>query len=345
MGLFGKAHNNLMGILDASNSLLRDVNASRIGRDVRKMRENQEAELELMQTNQSHNQKQTDVKNEKTQTEKSRYSGETTVRVLQNQKGGYEKPSIKYKKLDKDEKRHIKVLCIMLGCATLFVVGFTAIVSISSAVRCGSYNKLEDIPTYEHSLCKEKVAELQAEKTSKEEKAKEECPAKGYKWNTINGRCNTDAEQEEANKKKAEEEVKEEAKRQEAEAKKAEEEARKREEESKYVTYTGTDGDANDYAGKYDALWNVCWDILEEKVGSPFMSVLDTRDGPYPVNISMTVSGDGSLVRGSMKGYFLYARRSVFGKFKEYAVYYFDCNYSNGTTSLDYSVTPLEYNA
>lgn len=215
-----------------------------------------------------------------------------------------------------------------IGLGFLLVFGCFVAIALPYAEkvdRCNSYVNIEEVPASDYSACKEQVARLQEKAETVETEEKEKCSAKNYEWNEKEHHCNTDDEQEESTKKKAEEETKKaeaEAKKKEEEVKRAEAEAKKREEESKYVTYTGTDHDANDYAGRYDKLLDACWNKLDSK--SSTLYELDSNDG-YPITYSVTLSSDGSLVSGSMEGYYM----TVHNKVMKYR-----CTYSNGIASL-----------
>lgn len=145
----------------------------------------------------------------------------------------------------------------------------------------------------------------QEKAAAEESKLKSECSAKSYDWNYDAKRCNTAEEQK---------------------AKEAEREAeRKRQEEAnKTTTITGKDHDANDMAGKFSKLADACWDKLDEFWTAGGTVILDSDSGS-PISYSVTIKGDGTLVKGTMTGNY----RTKGGKVKP--LY---CTYDNGTVKI-----------
>lgn len=254
----------------------------------------------------------------------------------------------------KEKKNPAKKTIVALALAGVTVLGsLVAMIAdpIAVKVRCSSYNSVEEMKIGDSSRCRERVDELKRQKQEEEtakaeaiEAEKQECSAKSYDWNSDAGRCNTESEQKEAEKKKAEEAAIEKAKSEcsakkydwnydkkrcntdsEQKAKEAEREAeRKRQEEAnRTTTITGKDHDSNDMAGKFDKIMNACWDELDA-FWTAGVSILDSNDG-YPISYSVTVKGDGTLVKGYMVGYY----RTHGGKIKE-----LNCVYENGSASV-----------
>lgn len=210
--------------------------------------------------------------------------------------------------------------------------------------RCSAFTSIDEMSLDETSICKNRISEIEAqaeaEKNAADEalaKAKDECKAKDYDWNSSERRCNSDEEQQKENaKKKAKEECKAkkynwdyakdrcntDAEQQADNQKKAEEEA-KRAEANKTTTYTGKDHDDNDKAGRYTKIMNACWDELEA-FWPKGVAILDSDDG-YPITYSVTLKGDGTLVEGSMIGTY----RTGQGKIKD-----LNCIYKNGSAKV-----------
>lgn len=148
------------------------------------------------------------------------------------------------------------------------------------------------------------LSEEESEKSDKKEAARKECSDKGYNWNYGEERCNTDSEQQAAIQEKAEEDS-------------------RREEANKTTTIAGKDHDENDNAGKFDAIMSACLDRLENNF--PGTYPLDSDDG-YPIYYSITVKGDGTLVKGSMTGY----HRTRNGQ----KVLDYKCSYEDGSAKI-----------
>lgn len=228
---------------------------------------------------------------------------------------------------------------IVLGCLISIIAD-----PIAKNARCSAFNSEEEMSLDDHSVCRERIKEIEQQKQDEEnakkeakQKAKDECSAKNYSWNSSNNRCNTDEEQE---KEDAEKKAKSEcsakdydwnstegrcntdSEQQTANQKKAEEEA-KRAEANKTTTYTGTDHDANDNAGRYTKLMNACLDRLDYHYKGTYP--LDSDDG-YPITYSVTLKGDGTLVEGFMNGY----HRTKNGQ----KILSYKCTYENGSAKI-----------
>ncbi len=194
----------------------------------------------------------------------------------------------KFRKENLDEKELKKwkiILAVSLGFLLIFACFVAIIIPYADKVdRCNSYVDIADVPASDYSVCKEKVAELQAKAIANEEREQEECVAKNYKWNSSENRCNTDKEQEEVARKQAEEE----AKKAEAEKNKAEELARRKTEcESKpYHTWNGSSCTAETWTkelGWSEVENNQCYvdaiyDKMDDRYGSSF-DILGHYDG------------------------------------------------------------------
>lgn len=228
---------------------------------------------------------------------------------------------------------------VALGCLIAVIADPIAVNS-----KCSAYNSVEEMKIGDSSLCKDRVAELEKQKQDEENarkeaaiKAKDECSAKSYSWNSSENRCNTDEEQKkEDTEKKAKSECSAknydwkysenrcntDSEQQVANQKKAEEEA-KRAEANKTTTYTGTDHDENDSAGRYVKITNACLDRLDHHY--PGTLPLGSYDG-YTIYYSVTLKGDGTLVEGFMNGY----HRTKNGQ----KILSYKCIYENGLAKI-----------
>lgn len=248
---------------------------------------------------------------------------------------------------ERKEKQHFMKAIVALSLTGATILGsIIAIIAdpISVNARCASYNSVEEMKIGDSSLCKGRVQELEQQKKNEEnakneakQKAKDECSAKNYDWNSDKNRCNTEEEQK---AKDEEEKARSECSAKnydwnssekrcntesEQQAKDAEREAAKKrqEEANKTTTIKGADHDENDMAGKFDKIMNACWDKLEA-FWTGGVSILDSNDG-YPITYSATVKGDGTIVEGYMLGHY----RTRNGNIKE-----LNCSYKNGSVTI-----------
>lgn len=141
------------------------------------------------------------------------------------------------------------------------------------------------------------------------------------KWKAAEEKAKAEREAEEAKKKEDAKKAAEEKKRQE-EVEKAEE-ARRAEEANRTTTITGQDHDANDNAGKFNAIMNACLDQVDSWY--PGAYPFDSDDG-YPIYYSITVKTDGTLVEGSMQGKI---KTKHGNKILDY-----DCTYKDGAAKI-----------
>lgn len=247
---------------------------------------------------------------------------------------------------ERKQKQHfVKALVNLILAGATILGAIIAIIADPIAVKakCSAYNSVEEMKIGDSSVCKDRVKELEQQKKDEEnakaealEKAKSECSAKNYDWNSSKNRCNTEDEQkakDEETKAKSECSAKNyswnstekrcytDEEQAAANAKKAEEEA-KRAEANKTTTITGKDHDDNDMAGKFSKLANACWDKLDTFWTDAV--ILDSDSG-RPISYSVTVKNDGTLVEGEMTGYY----RTKSGNIKP--LY---CTYDNGTVKI-----------
>ena len=236
---------------------------------------------------------------------------------------------------------------IALGLAGVVALGcLIAVIADPIAVnlKCSAYNSVEEMKISDSSLCKDRVVELEKQKQDEENakkeaiaKAKDECSAKNYSWNSSANRCNTEEEQRKENSEKeaksscsaknydwnsSEKRCNTDSEQQVANQKKAEEEA-KRAEANKTTTYTGTDHDENDSAGRYAKITDACLDRLDHHY--PGTLPLGSYDG-YTIYYSVTLKGDGTLVEGFMNGY----HKTKNGQ----KILSYKCIYENGSAKI-----------
>ena len=246
----------------------------------------------------------------------------------------------------REKKKFVKAVIGLSLTGVTILSAIIAIIADPIAVnaRCSVFNSKEEMSLGESSICRERVKQLEQQKQDEEnakketaKRAKDECSAKNYEWNSDKNRCNTEEEQ---SKYETEKKAKSECSAKnydwnssekrcntdsEQQAKNAEREAEKQrqEEANKTTTITGKDHDANDMAGKFNKIADACWDKLE-KFWTGGVSILDSDDG-YPITYSATIKNDGTIVEGSMTGYY----QTKGGKLKPLS-----CSYKNGSVKI-----------